>query len=62
VTASVLVGADGSVKSVKIRRGLSYGLDEQAIQAAYQIRFRPAMKNGQPVSYWQAVTIDFNLR
>jgi TonB family protein len=62
VTARVLVGADGSVKSVKILRGLSYGLDEQAIQAAYQIRFRPAMKGGQPVSFWQAVTIDFNLR
>jgi TonB family protein len=62
VTARVLVGADGSVKNVRIVRGLSYGLDEQAIQAAYQIRFRPAMKGGQPVSYWQAVTIDFNLR
>jgi TonB family protein len=62
VIARVLVGADGSVKSVRISRGLSYGLDEQAIQAAYQIRFRPAMKAGQPVSFWVPVQIEFNLR
>jgi TonB family protein len=62
VIARVLVGADGSVKQVRITRGLPDGLDEQAIQAAYQLRFRPAMKGGQPVSFWQAVSIEFNLR
>lgn len=62
VVARVLVGADGSVKQVRITRGLPDGLDEQAIQAAYQLRFRPAMKSGQPVSFWQAVSIEFNLR
>jgi TonB family protein len=62
VIARVLVGADGAVKQVRITRGLPDGLDEQAIQAAYQLRFRPAMKSGQPVSFWQAVSIEFNLR
>jgi TonB family protein len=62
VIARVLVGADGAVKQVRITRGLPDGLDEQAIQAAYQLRFRPAMKGGQPVSFWQAVSIEFNLR
>jgi periplasmic protein TonB len=62
VTARVLIGADGTVKSVKIVRGLPDGLDEQAIQAAYQLRFRPAMKAGQPVAFWQNVLIEFNLR
>ncbi len=62
VRARVLIGADGQVKQVKILSGLPDGLDEQAIQAAYQLRFKPAMKNGQPVAYWQPVEIEFNLR
>jgi TonB family protein len=62
VTARVLIGADGSVKQVKIVRGLPDGLDEQAIQAAYQLRFRAAMKSGQPVAFWKNVLIEFNLR
>lgn len=62
VTARVLIGADGQVKQVKITRGLPDGLDEQAIQAAYQLRFKPAMKSGQPVAYWMPVLIEFNLR
>jgi len=62
VKAKVLIGADGSVKRVQIVRGLPDGLDEQAIQAAYQLRFKPAMKSGQPVAFWQGVDIEFNLR
>jgi TonB family protein len=62
VTARVLIGADGSVKQVRIVRGLPDGLDEQAIQAAYQLRFRAAMKHGQPVAFWKNVVIEFNLR
>ena len=62
VAVRVLIGSDGQVKRVTVMRGLPDGLDEQAIQAAYQLRFKPAMKSGQPVSFWQAVTIEFNLR
>jgi periplasmic protein TonB len=62
VLARVLIGPDGSVKKVTISRGLPDGLDEQAIQAAYQLRFKPAMKGGQPVAFLQTVQIEFNLR
>jgi TonB family protein len=62
VVARVLVSASGQVQKVTITRGLPDGLDEQAIQAAYQLRFKPAMKNGQPVSFWIPVVIEFNLR
>ncbi|HJQ25984.1 MAG TPA: TonB family protein [Blastocatellia bacterium] len=62
VIARVLVGADGAVKQARIVRGLPDGLDEQAIQAAYQLRFRPAMKAGQPIAFWVPVQIEFNLR
>jgi TonB family protein len=63
VRARVLVGADGLVKQVRISgAGLPAGLNEEAIFAAKQMRFRPAMKNGQAVSYWVTVEIEFNLR
>jgi|RhiMethySRZTD1v2_1073278.scaffolds.fasta_scaffold51059_4 TonB family protein len=62
VTARLLIGSDGVVKRVTITRGLPDGLDEQAIQAAYQLRFKPAMKSGQPVAYQMSVLIEFNLR
>ncbi|HKA18492.1 MAG TPA: energy transducer TonB [Blastocatellia bacterium] len=62
VRVKVLVDANGSVKEVVVVRGLPDGLNEQAIRAAYQMRFRPAVKNGQPVSYWLNVEVEFNLR
>jgi periplasmic protein TonB len=62
VLVRVLIGSDGQVKRVTVTRGLPDGLDEQAIQAAYQLRFKPAMKSGQPVSFWKPVQIEFNLR
>lgn len=63
VRVRVFVDESGSVKEVVVARGLPDGLNEQAIRAAYQMRFRPAMKNGRPVSYWLSnVEIEFNLR
>lgn len=63
VRVRVLVDASGQVKEVLITRGLPDGLNEQAIRAAYQMRFKPAMKDGHPVSYWLGnVEIEFNLR
>ncbi len=63
VRVRVLVGADGAVKQVRLAGGgLPDGLNEEAIRAAYQIRFRPAMKDGQPVAYWMPIEIEFNLR
>ena len=63
VKARILVGADGVVKQVILSGiGLPDGLNEEAIRAAYQMRFRPAMKNGQAVAHWISLEIEFNLR
>ncbi|SRR5712692_3368287 len=63
VRVKVLVEATGAVKEVVVTRGLPDGLSEQAIRAAYEMRFRPAMKDGRPVSYWlNNVEVEFNLR
>jgi len=63
VRIRILIDAGGTVKEAVIVRGLPDGLNEQAIRAAYQMRFRPAMKDGRPVSYWlNNVEVEFNLR
>lgn len=61
VLVEVVIGTDGAVKQVRVIRGLPDGLTENAIQAAYQLRFRPAMRSGQPVQTRKRVTLDFNL-
>jgi protein TonB len=62
VRVRVLVGADGSVKQVRMVRGLPDGLEDEAIREAYKMRFKPAMKGGQPVAFWVPIDIEFNLR
>jgi TonB family protein len=63
VRARILVGADGTVKQVRLSGiGLPDGLNEEAIRAAYQMRFRPAIRSGQAVAHWISLEIEFNLR
>ena len=62
VTMRVLVGADGEVKQVRITRGLPDGLDDQAIAAVRQSKFKPATKDGQAVPFWLLLSVEFNLR
>ena len=51
----------GQVGSVSPVSGLPYGLTEQAIAAAKQIRFEPAKKNGVPVTSVAIVEYNFNI-
>jgi TonB family protein len=62
VRARVLVSADGGVQQVRLTSHLPDGLDEQAIAAMRKMKFRPAMRAGQPVAFWVPVEVEFNLR
>ncbi len=56
-----LVGADGTVQKVMLLQSV-VGLDEAALEAAQTAVFRPALQQGQPVTVWVVIPIDFNLR
>jgi TonB family protein len=56
---SVMVGADGLPKEVRVRRGLGFGLDEKAEAAVWQYRFFPARKKGKPIAARREVMVDF---
>jgi TonB family protein len=58
VVLSVIFGADGGLHNIRVLRGLPDGLTEKAIEAARNIRFRPAVRNGVPISV--RMTLEFN--
>ena len=53
--------ATGQVQVSRVVQGLGHGLDEAAVQAAKQIKFKPAKRDGQPVDYSARVRIEFRL-
>jgi TonB family protein len=53
--------ADYHVRVVRVLQGLGFGLDEQAMRAAEQIKFKPAMHGGQPIDSTAVVHIVFEL-
>jgi TonB family protein len=61
VVLEVLFPASGSLRVLRVVHGLGYGLDENAIEAAGKIRFRPARQNGRPVDTVATVKITFQL-
>ena len=62
VVLEVIVRKDGTVDIMRIVRSLGFGLDENAIQALKQWRFKPGMRNGVPVDVALNVEVNFNLR
>jgi len=61
VRLEVLFKSDGQVQVVKVVQGLGYGLDEQAVKAAQQIKFKPASRGGQAIDSLAQVHIIFEL-
>jgi TonB family protein len=61
VVLEVVFEASGRLRIVRVVRGLGHGLDESAVHAAEQIRFKPAKRDGQPSDYTALVHIVFQL-
>ena len=57
----VFPASGGSVQVIRVIRGLGHGLDETAMRAAQQIRYKPARREGQPVDFPATVHIVFQL-
>jgi TonB family protein len=61
VLLEVLFSANGQLHVNRIVRGLGHGLDESALAAANQIRFKPALHNGIPTDSTAIVHVVFRL-
>lgn len=61
VLLRILFTAGGEVRVLEVVKGLGHGLDESATRAAQQIRFKPALRDGQPADSTATVHILFEL-
>ena len=61
VVLTIVVGADGKPHAIRIVSGLGLGLDEKAIEAVSQWKFKPAMRNGRPVPAPATIEVNFRL-
>jgi periplasmic protein TonB len=61
VLVDVVFLASGQIKVEGISKGLGHGLDEAAIRAAQQIRFKPALQEGHAVDFPATVHIVFQI-
>jgi periplasmic protein TonB len=63
VLVSAIVRPDGTVTDVRVSRSLDrvFGLDEEALKAARQWRFKPATRSGQPVAVYITISVNFSM-
>lgn len=61
VLLEVVLGASGSLHVLRVVRGLGHGLDDNAVKAAEQIRFRPALRGGRPADSTVVLHVIFQL-
>jgi TonB family protein len=61
VAVQLIVDTQGVPQDVRVVRHLGMGLDEEAIAAVKQYRFRPAKYEGRSVSVQMVIDVDFRL-
>jgi TonB family protein len=61
VLLEVVFAAAGQLRVVRVERGLGHGLDEAAVRAAQQIRYKPALRDGQPYDSVATLHVRFQL-
>ncbi|MDX6385994.1 MAG: periplasmic protein TonB, partial [Blastocatellia bacterium] len=63
ISGSVVLGLtvdhQGLPQNIQVRKSLYPSLDQSAIEAARQMRFEPALKNGEPASMFITVEMNF---
>jgi TonB family protein len=55
------IGTDGRPHDLRVVRPLGLGLDEKAVEAVAQWRFRPAIADGAPVPWPATIEVTFRL-
>jgi len=58
---SVDIDPAGTPTNIKVQRGLGLGLNEKAVEAVKQWKFRPGQKDGAAVSVQTNIEVIFRL-
>jgi TonB family protein len=59
VIVSTLINEQGLPTDVRVEKSLGYGLDEEAVKAVGQYRFKPSQKDGRPVAVRVHIEVNF---
>ncbi len=59
VELSADISPEGEARNIRVTRSLDPGLDEKAIQAVEQWKFKPGTKDGEPVNVRAYITVNF---
>ncbi|HNV93288.1 MAG TPA: energy transducer TonB [Candidatus Cloacimonas sp.] len=62
VVLEVEVLKDGSIRDIRVRRGVGGGLDEAAIEAVRKVRFQPGKSSGQAVDCLVIIPVEFKIQ
>ncbi|HEY4592568.1 MAG TPA: TonB family protein, partial [Thermoanaerobaculia bacterium] len=62
VMVEAIIDERGNATKVRILRGLPMGLDQAAMEAIQQTRFRPAMIGSRPVKVYYTLTVTFTIQ
>jgi len=61
VLVGLIVDSQGLPQNVQVIRGIGLGLDEKAVEAVKEYKFRPAMLDGSPVPVELNVEVNFQI-
>lgn len=61
VSIQLIVDSRGNPQDIQVVRHLGMGLDEKAIEAVRQYKFKPAMYQGHPVAVQMIINVNFHL-
>ena len=61
VEIQLIVDSEGNPQNIRAIRHLGMGLDEKAMEAVRQYKFKPAMYQGHPVAVQIVVELAFHL-
>ncbi|HXE76404.1 MAG TPA: energy transducer TonB [Candidatus Xenobia bacterium] len=61
VVLLAVVDEEGRARDIRVARSLGMGLDEQAIRAVQNWRFKPAERYGKPVPVYMTIEVNFRL-
>lgn len=62
VLLRVIITPDGRATNIQVVKGLGLGLDEEAIRAVKEWRFKPSLgPDGRPIPAWNTIEVNFRL-
>ena len=61
VLLKIVVDVDGKAKDIELMKSLGLGLDEQAVLAIQQWKFKPGERDGVPAAVMAQVEVNFKL-